>query len=153
MVSQLSLSDSKSLQVSSSRLSILVDLYNAAVWLVSTRPLISKYSSLSSNFFCDCTLRANYKWCHCHSYVPHFFQISWYLSFFSIFFSVTKWSAKTASPLFSRFSFLLLTITMSGRLAGVRWSFVPQNPIEVCASHFSVRILSSAYTTCSYLQI
>ena len=36
------LSDSKSPQISRTLLSILVDLNNAVVWMVSTRPLISK---------------------------------------------------------------------------------------------------------------
>ena len=40
MVSQWSLSDIKSLQVSRALLSILTDLNNAVVWIVSTRPLI-----------------------------------------------------------------------------------------------------------------
>ena len=45
MVSHWSLSDTKSPQVSSTIISILADLDNAIVWLVSTRPLISKFSS------------------------------------------------------------------------------------------------------------
>ena len=44
MVSHLSLSDSKSLQVSRALLTILADLNNAVVWMVFTRPLISKSS-------------------------------------------------------------------------------------------------------------
>ena len=42
-----SLSDSKSLHVSKTLLSILADLSNAVVWMVSIRPFMSK----SSNFF------------------------------------------------------------------------------------------------------
>ena len=48
MVSHWNLSDSKSLQVSRTLLSILADLNNAVVWMVSTHPLISKSS-------CPCT--------------------------------------------------------------------------------------------------
>ena len=44
-----SLSDNKSLQVSRTLLSILADPNNAAIWLVSTRPLISKSSSPFNN--------------------------------------------------------------------------------------------------------
>ena len=44
-----SLSDCKSPQVSMTLLSILVDLYNAVVWMVSARPLISKSSSPFTN--------------------------------------------------------------------------------------------------------
>ena len=46
MTSHWSLSDSKSPQVSRTLLSILVDLNNAEVWIVATRPVISKSSSL-----------------------------------------------------------------------------------------------------------
>ena len=45
MVSHRSLSDCKSPQVSRILLSILTDLNNAVVWMVSTRPFISKSSS------------------------------------------------------------------------------------------------------------
>ena len=44
-----SLRDSKSFQVSRTLLSILADLNNAVVWIVSIRPLISKSSSPCSN--------------------------------------------------------------------------------------------------------
>ena len=49
MVSHWSLSDSKSLQVSRTLLSILADLNNAVVLMVSTCPLISKSSSPFNN--------------------------------------------------------------------------------------------------------
>ena len=49
MESHWSLSDSKSPQVSKTLLGILADLKNPVVWIVSTRPLISKYSSLFTN--------------------------------------------------------------------------------------------------------
>ena len=45
MVFHSSLSNSMSLQVSSTLLSILADLNNVVIWMVSTRPLISKLSS------------------------------------------------------------------------------------------------------------
>ena len=41
-----SLSESKSSQVSTTLLSILADLNNTIVWMVSSRPLMSKSSSL-----------------------------------------------------------------------------------------------------------
>ena len=43
------LSDSKSPQVSRTLLSFLADLNNAVVWMVSTRPVISKPSSPFNN--------------------------------------------------------------------------------------------------------
>ena len=45
MVFHLGLSDSKSLQVSRTLLTILADLNNAVIWMVSTYPLIPKSSS------------------------------------------------------------------------------------------------------------
>ena len=45
MVFRWSLSDSRSSQVFRSLLSILADLNNAVVWMVSIRPLISKFST------------------------------------------------------------------------------------------------------------
>ena len=49
MVSHWSLSDSKSPQVSMTLLDILADLSNAVVWIVSTRPLVSKSFNPSTN--------------------------------------------------------------------------------------------------------
>ena len=49
MVFHRSFSDSKSPQVSQTRLSILAVLNNAVVWMVSTRPPNSKSSSSFSN--------------------------------------------------------------------------------------------------------
>ena len=51
MVLQKSLSNSKFPQVAWTLLSILTDLYNAEVLIVSTLPLISKYSSLCTKAF------------------------------------------------------------------------------------------------------
>ena len=49
MVSHLRLSNAKSRQVSRTLLSILTDLNNAVVWIVSTRPLIYKSSNPCTN--------------------------------------------------------------------------------------------------------
>ena len=49
MASHWSLSDNESPQVSRTLLSILTDLINAVVWMVSTRPVISKSSSPLNN--------------------------------------------------------------------------------------------------------
>ena len=48
-------------QVTRTLLSILADLNNTVVWMVSTRPLISLYRS-----FGVCTECANYSWYHRH---------------------------------------------------------------------------------------
>ena len=50
MVSHWNLSDSKRPQVSMILISILADLNNAVVWMVSTCPVISKSSSLYIKF-------------------------------------------------------------------------------------------------------
>ena len=70
MVFLWSLSDSKSPQVSRTLLSILADLNNAVVRMVSTRVFISKSSSPCYQTFGDCTERTNYNWYHRHFYVP-----------------------------------------------------------------------------------
>ena len=49
MVPQWSLSDNKSLHVSTTLPSLLADLINAVIWMVSTLPLISKSSSPCTN--------------------------------------------------------------------------------------------------------
>ena len=49
MVSHWNLSDSKSSQVSGTLLRILADLKNGVVWMVSTCPLISKFSNPCTN--------------------------------------------------------------------------------------------------------
>ena len=51
MISHWSLSDRRSSQVSCTLLSILADLNNTAVWIVSTRPPISNSSSLLFNLW------------------------------------------------------------------------------------------------------
>ena len=68
MVFYLSLSDSKSPQVSRILLSILADL-NAGLWMVFTCPLIYKSSSPFINHFDDCTKRTIYIWYHRHFHV------------------------------------------------------------------------------------
>ena len=65
---RLSLSDSTSPPVSSTFLSILADLNNAVVWIVTARPLISKSPS-------DCSECTNYSWCYGHLHVPHIFLL------------------------------------------------------------------------------
>ena len=99
MIFHWSLSDSKSPQVSRTLLSILSDLNNAVVWIVSTCSIISKSSSLCINplvtvprapitigimvtfmFYSFCNSLAR----------------SRYISFFSLSFNFTLWLAGTA---------------------------------------------------------
>ena len=76
MVSHWSLSDSKSPQVSRTLLSILADITEAVVRIVSTRPVISKSSSPFTNSLVTVPSAA-IKWYHCHFHVLQFFSIPW----------------------------------------------------------------------------
>ena len=126
MVFHWRLSDRKSPQAFMTLLSILAVLNNALVWMVSTRPSISKvfspYSSLlvtvpSSSITSGITVTFMFDSCF-------FFFISqarsWYLSLFLLSLIFTLWSAGTASPLFQRFSFLLMIIIII-----IIWKIIP----------------------------
>ena len=130
MVFHWRLSDSKSPQVSRTRLSILAVFNNAVVWMVSARPSTSKSSRPFNNplvtvpkvpiiigiivtfmfrSFFNCLARSRY------------------LSLFSHSFSFILWSAGTAKTtilqdffFFFFFSFFLLIIIRSGLLAEIR---------------------------------
>ena len=91
-------------------------------------------------FFCSCC-------CYC---CFNSLARSSYLSFFSLSFSFTLWSAGTAkSPIRQVlfFCFFLFFFVVWPRLDN---PFVPQNLHEFCASHFLGQILGWAYTSCSY---
>ena len=72
MVPHWSLSDSKSPQVSRTHPHILADLNNAVVWIVSTRPLISKSSTVP--LLIPWWLYQEHNWYNRHFHVPQFFQ-------------------------------------------------------------------------------
>ena len=91
--------------------------------MVSSRPLISKFSSPctyplvtapSAPITSDITVTFIF-----HSFFSSQAR-SCYLSLFSLSFNFTLWSAATAS--IRQVLFFLLTISRSGRLAGIRWS-------------------------------
>ena len=93
-----SLSDSKSPQVSRTLLSIQVVLNNVVVWMVSTRPLISKSSSPFDN-----TIMTIPKAPITNGIIVTFMFHSFFNSLarsryfsFSFSFSFTLWSAETA---------------------------------------------------------
>ena len=69
MVFHWNLSDSKSPQVSRTLLSILGDLNNAVVWMVSTRPLMLKFFHTLYQSFGACTERIDYNWYHRYFHV------------------------------------------------------------------------------------
>ena len=104
--------------------------------------------------FNDCSERTPYTWCHRHFHVPSFFQFSskvLLLFAFLQFYPRVSWNGKVHYGAGSLF--FLLTITRSDRMAKIRWSVCISNHWEVCASHFSRRVLGCAYTTCSDGQI
>ena len=118
MVFHCSLSDSKSPQVSRTLLSILADLNNATVWMVSTHLLISKsfgpcakplVTVLSTPITIGITVTFMF-----HSFFSSLAR-SWYLSLF--------------------FCWLSLSLLIWWRLNDL---FVSQNPRQFCASQFLI---------------
>ena len=126
MVFHWSLSDSKSPQVSRTRLSILAVLSNAVVWIVSTRPPTSKSSRPFNNPLvivpnAPITIGAIVTFMF-HSFFNSLAR-SRYLSFFSFSFRFILRSAETAkSTILQILFFFLLIIMRSGLLAGIRGS-------------------------------
>ena len=148
MVVYWSLSGNKSPQVSRTLLSILAHLNNAVVGTASTRPVISKSSSLCTNPMVTVP-RAPITIVIIVTFMFHYFfnflARSWYLSLFSHSFNFTLWFAGTAkSTILQVFSFLLFIIR-SGRLAEIRWF--------VCISKFQRSLCVSFSRTDSGLCI
>ena len=125
MVFHWSLSDSKSPQVSRTRLRILAVLSNAVVRIVSTRPLTSKSSRPFHNPLvivpnAPITIGTIVTFMF-HSFFNSLAR-SRYLSFFSLSFRFILWSAGTARSTILQILFFLLIIMRSGLLAGIKWS-------------------------------
>ena len=123
MVFHWSLSNSNSPQVSRTLLSILAVLNNAVVWMVSTRPPISKSSTPFSNTSvtvpnAPMTIGTVVTFMF-HSFFNSLAR-SRQLSFFSLSFSFIQWSAGTAKS--TILLVFLLNIIRSGLLAMIRWS-------------------------------
>ena len=126
------LSDSKSLHVSRTLLSILSIFNNAVVWIVSTRPPTSK-SSWSFNNPLVTVPKAPITIGKIVTFMFHIFFNSQarlrYLSLFSHSFSFILWSAGTAKSTILQIFFLLLLLLLllliiirPGLLAEIRWS-------------------------------
>ena len=97
---------------------------NVVVWMVFTRPLISKSSSPFNNPVVTVqrvliTIAINFTF-KFHS-VFNSLEMSRYLSFFSFSFNFTLWSASTAKTTILQVLFFLLIIR-SSRLAEIRWT-------------------------------
>ena len=128
MVFHWSLSDSKSPQVSRTRLRILAVLSNAVVWIVSTHPPTSKSSRPYNNPLVivpnTITIGTIVTFIF-HSFFNSLARLR-YLSFVSLSFRFILWSAGTVKStilqilFFFFFFFLLLIIMRSGLLAGIR---------------------------------
>ena len=130
MVFHRSLSDNKSFQVSWTLLSILANLNNAVVWMVSIRPVIFKFSSpcvkpLVTVPRAPTTISITVTFMFHSFWVFFFFSISCqrpgtYPSFHLLSILFCGQSGQQ-SPQFCKFSFLLIIIR-SGRQAEIRWS-------------------------------
>ena len=116
MVFHWSLSDSKSPQVSRTRLRILAVLSNAVIWIVSrpfNNPLVIvpkapiRIGTIITFMF--------------HSFFKSLAR-SRYLSFILLSFRFILWSAGPAKSTILQILFYLLIIIRSGVLAGIRWS-------------------------------
>ena len=99
MVFHCSFSDSKSFQNSKTPLSILADPGNVVVWMASTCPLISKFSSPFNNLSitvprAPITIGINATFMFLSLFNSK--ARSRYLSFFSLSFNFTQWSAGMA---------------------------------------------------------
>ena len=122
-----SLSDNKSPQVTRILLSILADLHNAVVWMVSTRPLISKSSSPCIIPFvivprAPTAIDINVTFTF-HSFFFNSLARSRCLALFSLsfsFYSVVKRNSKIHHSTSIHFFFLI--IIRSGRLGEIRRS-------------------------------
>ena len=138
MVFHRSLSDSKSPQVSRTRLRILAVLSNAVIWIVSTRLPTSKSSRPFNNPLVILP-NAPITFGTIVTFMFHSFfnslARSRYLSFFSLSFRFILWSAGTAKSTILQILFFLLLlfiIMRSDLLAGIRWS------VCILKSHWSL---------------
>ena len=140
MVSQRSLGDSKSPQVSRTLHNILADLNNSAVEMFSNCPLISESPTPFTNRL---------------AIVPSAPTTN--VTFIFNLFSLCSLLGRK-SPLLSWFFFFFFfffCLLSQGRVVWLRLGdpFVSQNIVEMCASHSQGWILDRAYTTLSYAQI
>ena len=125
MVFHWSLSDNKSPQVSRTSLSILAVISNAVIWIVSTRPPISKSSRPFNNPLVTVP-NAPITIGTIATFMFHSFFISLarsrYLSFFSISFRFILWSAGIAKSTILQILIFLWIIMRCGLLVGIKWS-------------------------------
>ena len=151
MVSHWSLSDSKSPQVPRTLISILPDLNNTIVWMISTCPLISMSSNPCTNPSVTVQI-APITICITVTFMFYSFSIPWQgpgTNFSFRFLSILLCGQpKQQNPQFSKlFCWVLLGLVAWPRLGD---PFVSQNPRVVCVSHSPGKILGFAYTIIPY---
>ena len=151
MIFHWSLNDSKSPQVFRTLLSILTDLNNTVVWMVSARSPISNSSSPLNKYLgiipsAPLTIGTTVIFM-LHSFLVLMQGTSFLFRF--LWFSLCGPPGPQSLP-YSRFSFFLLIITSV--LIGMRLS-VSQNPREVCVSHSPRLIFGCACIIRLYGQI
>ena len=130
--------DNKSPKISRTLLSILADLNNAVVYLVSACPLISKSSVpcinplvTKSRALISIGIIVIFMF---HSFVSSLAR-SRYLSFFSLSFNVSRWSAGRAKSAILEVLYFLLVFIRSGCLAKLRWSvYISKSKRSLCVS-------------------
>ena len=171
MVFHWRLSDSKSPQVSRTRLRILAVFNNAVFWMVFTQPPTSKFSRPFNNPLVTVPkvpitigIIVTFRF---HSFFNSLAR-SRYLSLFSHSFSFILWSAGTAkSTILQIFFFFFLLINIrSGLLAEIWWSvwwsvWISKSHRILCVTfftgvyvyHFQGQVLGCAYTICWHGQI
>ena len=148
MVFHWRLSDSKSPQVSRTRLSIIAVFNNAVVWMISTPPPTSKSSWLFNYALVtvpDAPITIGIiVTCMFHSFFNSLAR-SRYLSFLSHSFSFILWSFRTAKSTILQvlfFCWLLLGLVFWPRLGN---PCVFQSPIGVYVYYFLGQVLGTIY--------
>ena len=131
-------------QVSRIFFSILADLNNTVVWIVTSRLPIT--NSLKIALIAPVTVKITITFMF-HSFFSSLTR-SKNFSVFPISLVFTLLSARTVkSTNRPQVTFILLTVTWSSRLTRIWWS-LSQNPRELCASHFLGPIL-----VCTFYQL
>ena len=157
MVPHWSLNDSKSSQVSGILLCILAVLNNVLVWMVSSRPPTSKFSSPFDNHLvtipnAPITI-GTIVTCMFHSFFqfPSKVQVLILLFTFFQFYSVVRQDSKVDNFANSLFCcWFLLGLVFWLRLGDLS---VCQSSKRIYVCHFLGQMLGCAYTICSYGQI
>ena len=154
MVSHCSLSDSKSPQLSRTHLSILADLNNAVVWMVSTCPRIFKFYSPCTNPLVTvpiAPITIGITVTFCFALFFNFLARSRYLFPFSLSFNFTVWLAATAKSTIRKFSFLLTAnLVIWPRLGDCLYIKIPEEFVRLILYYYHLLLrISVSYWSLS----